>query len=170
MLSELALAVMAWRKAKQVKRAEQSAMKVEVTAGPQGASQVVRLTAKMRWEKRHGGDLPGPWFDAWLEVKSEGSDSVFVHHVEAVGAHFGSTTQAIFHRWEDLKGGQSLKPLDGESLPRRLTPGNTMLFRNPWWTYTPDSAPKAWASVRIHSSENRASLPPRRIDTVTVSL
>ena len=68
MLSELALAVMAWRKAKQVKRAEQSAMRVEATAGPPGASQVVRLTAEMRWEKRHGGDLPGPWFDAWLEV------------------------------------------------------------------------------------------------------
>lgn len=157
MLAELSLAVMAWRKSKKFKRAEQSATGVG-------------FKVRMRWERRHGGDLPGPWFDAWLEIEAEGSDSVFIHHVEAVGAHFGSTHQAIFHRWEDLKGGQSFKPLDGEDLPRRLSPGDGILFKNPWWTYTPDAAPKAWAVVQIHSSTNRASPPPHRIDTVPVSL
>ena len=92
---------------------------------------MVRFKAKMRWENHHSGDLPGPWFNAWLEIEAEGSDSVFIHHVEAVGAHFGSTNQAILNRWDDLRGGQSITPLDGEDLPRHLTPGNAML--NPWW-------------------------------------
>lgn len=157
MFAELTLAFMAWRKSKKFKKAERAA----VGAG---------IKARMRWEKRHGGDLPGPWFDAWLEIDTEGSDSVFIHHVEAVGAHFGSTHQAIFHRWEDLKGGQSIKPHGGEDLPRRLSPGQALLFKHPWLTYTPDAAPKAWAGVRIHSSASRASSVPHRIDTVPVSL
>ena len=157
MLAELSLAFMAWRKSKRYKRADQSA---------EGAG----FKARMRWEKHHGGDSTGPRFDAWLEIEAEGLKPVFIHQVEAVGAHFGSTQHAVFQRWEDLKGGKTIKPLDGEDLPRRLSPGDGMLFKNPWRTYTPDSAPKAWARVRIHSSSNRASSTPHRIDTVPVSL
>ena len=98
---------MAWRKGKQIKKPEPFTVGTETSAVPHGTNPLAHFKARMRWEKQPTADL-SPWFHAWLELETDGSDPVFIHHIEAAGAHFGSTNHAVLNRWNDLQGGQPI--------------------------------------------------------------
>lgn len=101
------------------------------------ASIHVGFSAELSAEMYHDGDEPGQRFDAWLSISPEaGSASAMVHRVETAGAFLGSfnaTTipmREMFGTWE-------VEPTPDFELPRRLHPGEELVFSNPWKSFQP---------------------------------
>ena len=155
---------LAWKNGKMSTHwAEQSTHWSKMAAELQDAALPVHFIARMQ----HTGDPP--WFNAWLEIEVEGSTPVFIHKVETLkGAFFGSGQLDEPIDWDDLSTEQPIKPAFDDELPKRLLPGETRAFHNPWSSYSPVLTPKASARVRVSFSVTSES--PRRGVEIDVDL
>lgn len=166
-LLALVLGFLAWHQARRATHwAEQATHWAKVSAELQDAALPVRFNARMHHQEHHTGDEPGPQLRAWLEITVKGSTPVILHEVETLpGAQFGSGGQIDL---DDLGREQPVNAAFDHKLPRRLLPGQTMVFNNPWSSYSPRPGPNASARLQLFFSVTSES--PKRGTQIDVQI
>ena len=143
---------LAWKEAKEAARWAKHATELQARAHAVAEAVLpVRLRARIEHDVYDEGD-ESHQFDAWMVVEAqEGCAAVFIHGVETAGAYLPSLGResvdlSLFFARLDIE------PADRTEWPRRLRPGESIYFHNPWSSYSPTLAAGAWARIAVSFS------------------
>jgi len=157
------LGSLAWREAKQ------ATLWAKRATGLSEAALQIGFTASMYCVTYHDGDGPGQRFDAWLVLGAEhGASVVFVHGVKTAGAFLWDRPDSSVIPIGEMLGRWDVEPNPDVILPRRLHPGESIFFANPWQSFTPE--PVRGSSARVTVAYSATGEPPIREVDVQVSL